>query len=104
VRAGVPEVVAMRISGHKTRSVFDRYNVTSEVDLQQAANRLNQYFSEKMVTIPVTPDQYAELMQSEMGSEVVENTGGEGGIRTHGPFRVNGLPDHPIRSYRENRI
>ena len=42
--------LAMKVSGHKTRSVFDRYNIVSDEDLREAAKRHQAYLDRQGVS------------------------------------------------------
>jgi integrase len=43
IKAGVPEKVAMELSGHKTRAVFDRYHIVDDDDLAEALDKAAAY-------------------------------------------------------------
>lgn len=66
IRAGIPEKQAMRISGHKSRSMFDRYDITDERDIQMAGQKLARYLEQKseIVTKEVTvpPEEQSKRM------------------------------------------
>jgi integrase len=64
IRRGVPQVVAMRISGHKTMAVFNRYNIVDETDLVDAAKKIENgrenSLSTAQVAAPVSGNPKAE--------------------------------------------
>jgi len=70
INAGVPQNIAMKISGHKTNSMFRRYAIAAESDLRTALRRTQDYLKtvqENVVAMP-TPQNRGQIAHSATGT------------------------------------
>ena len=75
-RAGVPEDVAMKLTGHATRDVFRRYNILTDADIRAGSERLAAYVANLPTERTVVP------LRAAGSAEHGQNTDNPGGV-TH---------------------
>ena len=59
-RAGVAESVIMKITGHRTRTVFERYNITDQSDTQEAGRRAEAFLAKEQENLAQITSQNKE--------------------------------------------
>ena len=59
-RAGVPDPIAMSIMGHKTRAMYDRYNIVDEGDISTALTQAEAYRARRGYNLATSEDAHAE--------------------------------------------
>jgi integrase len=86
IEAGYSEKDPKEISGHKTRDVFDRYNIVSSKRIRSLATKMEEYLRAQDAQIEPAPVQDAGARQIKETIQNVENNGEPGGDRSHAQY------------------
>jgi len=91
-RAGVPRKIAMMRTGHKTESVYSRYNIVNEADLELAAKRLDQHRNKGQAEMPdMTMEQllvFMMMVNSQTVTKPLQSAKSGGSVRRTGSGQV----------------
>jgi hypothetical protein len=60
VDAGIPEKVAMTISGHRTRAIFDRYHIVPKAQLRDAVRKMELHRAQQAAAVTETAQESQE--------------------------------------------
>jgi len=91
IRSGVDPVTAMKVSGHRTRSMLDRYNVISGDETAEAFARADAYLTTQPATRNVSPFEKRDRTGTEGPTPLPKSASAQrwlaeaGGNRTHRP-------------------
>jgi hypothetical protein len=83
---------------------FDRYNITSEEDLRQAAQRLAEYLEAKTVTVTVTAGIVVNKLNPEKPSELVDLWRRGRDLNSRSPCEDSGFQDRHVRPLRHPSV